>query len=384
MKKIKSTTTKIYGIIGILILMFAVYIARNIRFIEQELSADNEFLQAYDFDFPVSVIKYSFEDTKNKVRILGKSEDSVIYCTYETIDENSNSLTAKYYRRSLNDDMEEMIAESSGSFTLLGNYIYNSGVIYAEVQQTEGLLTKIYYQNSLNNKIQLHEFEAITIPELYFNDDTLFVSYEIFNGSLIKQIIESICLKTGHVEEVVNGSYSISEDYLCTGEMLLGLSGNENGIIYQSIKFNEENPDLDYTGEAQIIYYDLAERKKEVLLEMDKKASFIGGEPQKVVITEYAYDRPLENTGKIYVKKEDKTYASYLIPEIESVNDIKACDIINDQYIIVQSYNAMYIIDVYSLKYKIYDDVEYAFFDKNMIYCMNEQQEILEIALEEE
>ena len=102
------------------------------------------------------------------------------------------------------------------------------------------------------------------------------------------------------------------------------------------------------------------------------------------MITEYAYDRPLENTGKIYVKKEDKTYASYLIPEIESVNDIKACDIINDQYIIVQSYNAMYIIDVYSLKYKIYDDVEYAFFDKNMIYCMNEQQEILEIALEEE
>ncbi len=343
-------------------------------------------LKKTNFDFTTSSIKLPAEDLSHKIKILGQCSNSVLYCVYSSLKEDDSSgnslLCCRYYKYFFETGEKQLIAESSGCFTVLGNFPYGEGVIYGEAKLEEQLSISIYYQTNLDKKIKLYAFETVSIPDLFFKEGRLFVSYEMISNTSIRQMIELISVETGKTERIVSEEYSISDGYLCTGKMILGLSGDENGILYQEIVFDHDNPDLDDTGRAQIVYWNLSEQNRVILKKLEKKASFLGGVPEILVVTDYTYEAPLENTGKLYIKKGNGKYASYFIPGIESVNDIKTCDIINERFIVIESFQAVYIIDTNNFEYEKYENMDYQFSEKNIIYCIDNEQLLIKFSLE--
>lgn len=278
-----------------------------------------------------------------------KNLDSIGLCGYD--DKNV------YTFKSLDDGYEYDITENgltnavyiSNASAILSNQLYENNIIICELFAEEQMYF-VVKKIGKNIEETLFQLDCSGMPTVEIVGDYLLLNYGINNNGLEQSLI-LYNLKTG--DEKIIGKYVLFTDTEgnSDGDLLQASDGFENGVIFEIIKFHNENINPDETGKAELFYYSFEKKSIQKLpIKLSRKLLYAVGDTSCVITSDYAYKRPLDDVGTMYILKNGK-YIDVEIPGVESGNDIIQAYRINGEVIALQTLNDIILIDTEKMIY---------------------------------
>jgi len=247
--------------------------------------------------------------------------------------------------------------------------VYEEGIIANTANDTEkGIITGVYNINSNSGRC-IYESSgmrmSLTCPingYLYINNDT-------GEGS----VLNKYNIEKNQTDEIMKYKSHIDKDDKITGDTVCEMYGFGNGLVVEIVKFNKEIANLDETGKAEIWYYDIDKEEFEKLpIAPKRKALYVGGDRDCIITSDYAFEEPLEDTGTIYLLKDNKYY-EIKIPEIASANDIIEAHRLSPSVIAIMTSGAkLYLIDLKNYNYEVLDYEDICFGKDS--FCMADKE----------
>lgn len=276
---------------------------------------------------------------------LGGFHDDLIY-TYRSTDDG-----VEYY--STEDNTIHMIYESDAA-AISCNEMYNGNIIICEFY-AENQMSFTVKQIGESMEETLFQADCKNMPIVNLIGDSIIINYEVYHDGMVEQPLLLYNLENGKMTAIGNYTYQIDAKGACSGELLQSADGFDDGVIIEIIQFDNEIMNLDRSGKPKLFYYDFTTGNMEELpITLPRKLLYAGGDMPCIVTSDYASERPLEETGTIY-SLENGQYVSMAIPGIESGNDIRSASRITDTIIAVQTLEHIYFIDIDKKIYEIID-----------------------------
>lgn len=243
-------------------------------------------------------------------------------------------------------------------------------------QKLSFCLTRVGYGNQFDRIETLFYDECDRMPYLSVAD--LYTEYSPRQGTAGKERLEARSIlnydKNGEsrlillnkyasrigTENVLvaSGEYNYSTDgYLGSGKRIVFCGGYGEHIYYQALynRIGDPHPEVanfESTGTPVLFRYSIRDESVERILELDKIALHINGNDKIAIVSEYDYDVPLQNSGKIFFT-ENKT-TSFTIPGIESGDDIQGSRFISENQFALYSHSTLYLFDMEQAKGYLY------------------------------
>ena len=244
-------------------------------------------------------------------------------------------------------------------------FAYGNEIILSNILEgNKEIFTNIYKINAKGGKC-IHKSKGNWRNLVCLVGKEIFINQYNKNGS----VIYKYSLAEEQIEKIRECEYHTDKNGKATGEAVYEMAGFESGVIIEIVQFNDELPNLDETGRTEIWYYDIKKKGIEKLpINPKRKALYVGGDRNCVIISDYANKEPLEDTGRLYLLK-NKKYEEVKIPEIESANDIIEARRLSHELIVIRtSGEKLYLIDLKNYKYEIIDHKKVCFGDDS--FCI--------------
>lgn len=298
----------------------------------------------------------------SSIGLIGYDDEYVYYS--QVLDDCIN------FYKSKDDLVTEMYVSTSEVITY--QEVYDGKIFLCEVEYADNMGFSVKMIDT-NNVLEICGGECYGLPEVRLIGDKLVIGYSIMKNDSIIQSLQLYDLISGSGKDILNRQYHIDEMGYVTGTLLQSFDGFEHGIVIEEIEFNKENMYLDETGEVKLYYYDFASGDIEKIpITTERKFTYVVGDAEYVITSDYANKEPLVDTGKIYFLQED--YDSSLIIEgIESGNDIVDAYKISDDVLLIQTRLDLYVMDLNTHKYKRMEGItnvkvygeSFAYFNQN-------------------
>lgn len=222
------------------------------------------------------------------------------------------------------------------------------GVIGGEEQENSrnGSQLLIYRINKTGGEV-IYSGESQGMPKAKMvGDRLLFCTYNDKKG---EGILNEYSFKTKKVNEIIRYNYKTDKDgKFIDGKVVYALDGFSKGVV-----FAVEIIEKDKEQRREVWYYDFEEEKlKKLPIVPEKEIDYIGGDLACVIIGDY--DQNADNTGTMYLLKDDGTYDDVILPEITSGNDIYQSARISKNIIVLRTMQKFYLIDY---KKSIYETI---------------------------
>lgn len=125
--------------------------------------------------------------------------------------------------------------------------------------------------------------------------------------------------------------------------------GLNNSIYYQVVEYNDEN--IEKGGKSYIYQFDADNKKPhKKMIALEEKLIFISGGEDSIITSDYIYEPPFYDSGKLYLKDNDKWLLT-TIPHVTAGYDIIGAEKINDKILLIYNNKSFYLYDFYSKKY---------------------------------
>jgi hypothetical protein len=203
---------------------------------------------------------------------------------------------------------------------------------------------------------------TVKMPYMYVKNDTILINYTVKEAEEGKYttILDEINFRTLESERIVSKSYVVNKNGLYTGEAIVYTGGSADDTYYQVLTLNNEY--LDSAKKITVYHYNNKNGELKNVGELEKIALHITGNEDYILISEYDYEKPIKNSGKIFTENLKKELM--IIEEVYSGNDINSSRVINNRYLL---FSTPKYIHVYDLKTKKYVFEEYKI-NKDSIY----------------
>lgn len=173
----------------------------------------------------------------------GCIEDGVYICSLDNV--------LKVYFWDIQKQESYEVYKSSNLVTFAQTECYNNRIIIIECFLKNDLLSfEIIISTDNGEFIKIYEDQSEKVPYIYVNNNEILINYSIKDGNIYKSILNSIDLKTYRTISIDSVNYSISEDGLYNGEIIMYVGGN-NVIYYKKIRMN--NNLLEYSNDIKLI-----------------------------------------------------------------------------------------------------------------------------------
>lgn len=331
-------TIKVIGVCSILLILIVLCYMRTNR---------AEGLQKGTIPYNVDHITISStsKSNNNDLALVGY-DNKLIYTSQSTQD------AVEYY---INDGNTSDLFYRSKASAIFFNQLYNRDILIGEFYADDSMSFRVLRINADIEEI-LIQGECKGIPIVNVIGENLVINSHINKEGKVEQTLQLYNLENHEIKTIGNYVYEIDEAGNCTGELLQAVDGFDNNIVFEVICFENENMDLDETGKPILFRYNfLTEDLIKLPINLSRKLLYVAGDEQCIVTSDYAYARPLDDVGTIYVLKNGK-YVSMKIPEIESGNDIVDAERVTESIILLQTLENVYIIDYENKIYEMIDN----------------------------
>jgi len=215
---------------------------------------------------------------------------------------------------------------------LMESYIDNGNLNFRIIESFDGNEFRVVYSDN-----------CIKIPNIYLTDDNLFINYVNYDENNALSLLVQYDINNNLIEEVDCRKYFINEDGTIKGSKIVYAGGEGRTLYYQIICANNET--LEEAGKVTLVRYSLDEDKiiDEYLL--DNKAVHISGTSKFIIISEYDYNKPLYESGKILLATEDGLIIKDNLKNVESGNDIMNSRAMDDNLILFSTPDSYNVYD---------------------------------------
>ena len=150
----------------------------------------------------------------------------------------------------------------------------------------------------------------------------------------------------------------------------------KENMVVEVISFRNEDMLDDETGSVKLAMYDFKRKEfSDLPIYPERKLTYVWGDGKIVITSDYANKEPLNRTGNVYFK-DDGSYDRITLKGVETSNDIKGASRIDDDTVIIETMNDIYILNTDYRRYKRIKNVWGIRFYKNSFGYINEKGKI--------
>lgn len=192
------------------------------------------------------------------------------------------------------------------------------------------------------------------------------INYNDIHKNNYNSYLSEIDINTLKSKEILKKSYTINKNNLLTGELIVYCGGFKDDYVYQVIQY--DNEEFQTGGTSKLYYYNdtFKEKHVEVSFNSDNIYSFVCGDKDNLIVSDYHYERPQNETGSFY-ELIDKNYIENIIPNIRTTNDILDCKQLSNK-IIITSLN---YVSIYDLENRDYSEINIENASSNVKFYKN-------------
>lgn len=254
-----------------------------------------------------------------------KFEEGLIYGTFDN--------TVRLYLVPPTGETHREIYNSKTNVIMTQMKSLGNSVIILEIVNKNMLSSKgdgmyfILKEISPDHEKILYEDFCERMPYLYNSKENILLNYNIYGKSNLLRINPS----TDMIDTIASASYRFSSDGKYTGQVVVYAGGTEEVIYYQLLEPNNEY--LEECEKYYILKYSLQDDDILGKYTIDNKSMHITGTNHFLITSEYAYEYPIEDSGKVYSIQNNEIIERYLIENIRSGVDIIDSTILSDDAI---------------------------------------------------
>ena len=196
------------------------------------------------------------------------------------------------------------------------------------------------------NKLILKN-NSIKMPYLYVTKKGLLINFETTTSSELIYVN----LTDNISQSIYSTSFNKTKNGEYTGDIIVYAGGNESTVFFQLMKANKES--LEQIHNIDIIEYSINENRVINTFNINRSNLHLTGTQNYLMLSEYAYDRPIMNSGTVYELGNNYLIKRLTIPDIRSGADIIDSFIVNENTIVFQTSKKCYWADI--RKSKVYE-----------------------------
>lgn len=253
--------------------------------------------------------------------------------------------TTYFLKDLVNGREQEIVSIDASSYTLLKSYYNDKVVLITSEMVDNDFVTNLTTINSKGEKNINILATSSKLPYVSWCGDRLIVNYEDHDGNIITSLLKVYDYKTMEYHLIDKQEYNIVNDTV-SGKLLLFAGGNSDYLYYQIITYENEN--LINGGKVNLIQTD-SHLKKIRCITLDKKMLFVGGGENYFLTSDYLFEPPFSNTGKLYrINRNISTYS--VLPNVSAGSDLLGFFELGSNQIITYTQERFYVIDMDSNK----------------------------------
>lgn len=130
--------------------------------------------------------------------------------------------------------------------------------------------------------------------------------------------LQAIHLQDGARDTIAKTHYSLDENGLFSGQVLIqgGMFEDGKGLYYQVVTL--DNEDINYQGDTTLKYYSCASKESAEILDMERKIDYAYGTEDYLLVSEHVYEMPASEIVKIYKIEDGQPRVYFAVPEIQN------------------------------------------------------------------
>lgn len=272
------------------------------------------------------------------------SKPQGIYLSYNEPDRNvyvvKNYITGE----------EKILYENKNVFATAIQGVYNDILYIIEtIIQDEKLVSDVVLVNNNGSVYRYNIGKMDKIPYVQQLDNLLLINYEYREENMVKTYLTYFDMTNFNQENILQEQYTENLSGTVTGKYILFAGGMENTIYYQIVEYNDE--DIEKGGKSYIYKINKNDiNSAEKLFELENKALFLSGDENSLIISDYVFEPPFYDSGKLYIKNNDN-WSYTIIPNVTAGADLIGAEKISDKVLLIFNNESFYIYDYINKQY---------------------------------
>lgn len=298
-----------------------------------------------DFNISYKTIELTvFENQKDILLVDMGSKPQEIYLSYNEPDRNvyvvKNYITGE----------EKILYENKNVFATAIQGVYNDILYIIEtIIQDEKLVSDVVLVNNNGSVYRYNIGKMDKIPYVQQLDNLLLINYEYREENMVKTYLTYFDMTNFNQENILQEQYTENLSGTVTGKYILFAGGMENTIYYQIVEYNDE--DIEKGGKSYIYKINKNDiNSAEKLFELENKALFLSGDENSLIISDYVFEPPFYDSGKLYIKNNDN-WSYTIIPNVTAGADLIGAEKISDKVLLIFNNESFYIYDYINKQY---------------------------------
>lgn len=311
---------------------------------------NNSSLIEFELDNNSSFIHKTYElkinKTQSNLELVDVDEkNGKLYTSFTSSEKTIYKVNNLY-----NNNHEILLYESENVFATALSGIYKDTLYVVEtLSEGDKFTTEIVLIDSKKNVNKYKVSTMDKIPYVQQIDDILIINYEIVNKNIVESYLVCFDMDTKKLNIIAKNNYLINSSGNVTGDYILFAGGLGDIIYYQIVKYRNE--DLEKEGTAYVYRVNKKDmRNSKKAINLNEKLIFISGNDNIIITSDYIYEAPFYDSGKLYVRKNDN-WLYHVIPGITAGNDIIGVHEINKNTLLIFTSEDYYLYDYKEKKY---------------------------------
>ncbi|MCR1898491.1 hypothetical protein NSA47_05735 [Irregularibacter muris] len=297
-----------------------------------------------NFNVSHKTIELKFDESQKNLELIDIKKDNEIYVRYD------NSGKMVYAIKNLNTNKDLILYKSESVFATALSGVYKDKLYVVETLiEGDKFISYIVLVDKQKN---VHRYPLGTmnkIPYVYQVDNLLLINYESGEKNQINSYLSYFDMDTNRLDSITEEQYKINSSGTVTGNYILFAGGMENSIYYQVVEYNNEDIEKDGKSYLYKIDRDNKESIKKITT-LNEKLIFISGDENSLITSDYMYEAPFYDSGKLYVKNKNK-WLKTTIPHITAGRDIIGVEKIGDNVLLIYNNESYYLYNYESKNY---------------------------------
>lgn len=260
---------------------------------------------------------------------------------------------------------ETIVYNSTYSSEVYNVYSLNDGILLLEMYYDDSkklsfCLTRIGKSVSYDNIYQVYQdtcdrMPYVKIADLVIDSDSDEMSSEILlnydNNGISSLILLSSYYGDGKEPTIINSAnYKYHEDSAIESGRRIVFCGGYGKYVYYQALYNsilDPSPEVatfEAVGSSVLFCYNIFTEEIIRVGKLDKKVLHVNGSQDYTILSEYDYDMPLTDSGKVLSIGENGK--EYSIPGVESGTDICSSKFIEEGKVIFYTSKTLYFADL--------------------------------------
>lgn len=263
------------------------------------------------------------------------------------------------------DETDQLVYTSDRNVSAYCTYSLDNSMLLLEMfwdenEKMKFSLKKIGHGDSYNEIINIYSDECNRMPYVAITEissqnvldskkERILLNYDNGNGYSHLLMLGPDYGKGIEPIVVASSYFSCDDNGVDTGRRIVFAGGYDKYVFYQTIDSivtdpSEKKVTFETCGRPNVFRYDISNELTEKIGPLDRIVLHLNASEDYMLVSEYSYDTPLENSGKILSlnRKKDK----YIIPGIESGTDIIQSKYIDENSLVFYTATSLYIVDM--------------------------------------